>query len=97
MKIDNFDVYDLEKSIKASKYPMAVDIKTLNGDITETVLTLGNSRRGSGHDNFLHGITVNFDLTCSLKMWIEMQRYHFKDIVSSQSTVHRITDRKSVV
>ena len=87
MKIDNFDVYDLEKSIKASKYPMAVNIENLDSSITKRVLTLGNSKRGSGHDNFLHGIIVNFDLTCSIKMWIEMQRYHFKDIISSSGRV----------
>ena len=51
---------------------------------------LGAMERGSGHDNFLHGVLVAFDLTCSNKMWVEFQRYHFAEIVSSQSTMHRI-------
>lgn len=37
------------------------------------------------------GIRVNFDLTCSNKMWVEAERYRFLEFVSSQSTMHRIT------
>ena len=51
---------------------------------------LGSTARGKAEDNFLNGILVSFDLTCSNKMWIEFERYHFADIVSGQSTMHRI-------
>lgn len=91
MDITNVHVYNLEEAIKASKYPMSVDVNTLNGEITYTVKKLAHQPRGSAHDNFLHGILVSFDLTCSNKMWVEFQRYHFADIVSGQSTMHRIT------
>ena len=37
------------------------------------------------------GIRVNFDLTFSLKAWIEAERYRFLEFVTSQSTMHRIT------
>ena len=43
MKIENVKVYDLEESIRASKYPMAVDISKCNCDITETVKNLAKS------------------------------------------------------
>lgn len=89
MKITNGNVYNLENAIRASKYPMADNIDTKNGEITETVCKLGRAHRGTGHDNFLHGILVSFDLTCSNKMWIEFERYHFADIVSGQSTMHK--------
>ena len=36
-QIDNVRVYGLDESIKASKYPMSVDIDKLNSDITSTV------------------------------------------------------------
>ena len=91
MEITNYNVYNLENAIKASKYPMANDTTSKDSEITKTVRKLGAMERGSGHDNFLHGILVSFDLTCSNKMWVEFQRYHFADIVSSQSTMHRIT------
>ena len=34
---------------------------------------------------------VQFDLTFTNKAWVEAERYHFLDFVSSQSTMHRIT------
>lgn len=91
MKITNVKVYGFDESIKASKYPMAVDIAKLSSDITPTVGKLAKADKGSGHDNFLNGIIVQFDLTFSNKAWVELQRYHFIDFVSSQSTMHRIT------
>ena len=90
MEVTNYNVYNLENAIKASKYPMASDTTSKDGEITKTVRKLGAMERGSGHDNFLHGILVSFDLTCSNKMWVEFQRYHFADIVSSQSTMHKV-------
>ena len=90
MEITNYNVYNLDNAIKASKYPMAIDPESKNEQITGTVRKLGSMDRGSGHDNFLHGILVSFDLTCSNKMWVEFQRYHFADIVSSQSTMHKL-------
>ena len=91
MKVSNGNVYNLENAIRASKYPMATDVDKLNSEVTDTVKKLGSQPRGSAHDNFLHGILVSFDLTCSNKMWVEFERYHFMDIVSGQSTMHRIT------
>ena len=92
MEITNYNVYNLENAIKASKYPMASDTTSKDSEVTKTVRKLGRAKRGSGHDNYLHGILVSFDLTCSNKMWVEFERYHFADIVSSQSTMHKITN-----
>ena len=89
--ISNVEVYGLYKSIKASKYPMSVDIELLDDSVTPTVLNLGNAKRGSGHDNYTKGILVQFDLTMTPKMSVELERYHFIDFVSSQSTMHKIT------
>lgn len=91
MKISSVDTYGLHKAIKASKYPMSVNTDDCNGEITSTTKALASSERGSGHDQFLTGIIVQFDLTCSIKMWVEAERYHFLDFISSQSTMHRIT------
>lgn len=91
MKISDVKVYGLEESIRASKYPMAVDVEKCNSEITETVKKLGSCGKGEGHDNFENGVIVQFDLTFSNKAWTELQRYHFIDFVSSQSTMHRIT------
>ena len=90
-QVDNVHVYGLSESIIASKYPMAVDPSQCTEDITDGVKRRGAAAIGSAHDCFLKGITVQFDLTMSIKMSVEMERYHFIDFVSSQSTMHRIT------
>lgn len=89
--INNVHVYGLEDSIKGSKYPMAVDTEDCTTEITKRTQMLGNCERGTGHDQFLTGIIVQFDLTFTVKAWTEAERYHFLDFVSSQSTMHRIT------
>lgn len=91
MRIENIKVYDLEESIKASKYPMLIDTEKANSEITKTVLALGNSNKGEGHDQWLTGVRVAFDVTFSNKAWVEAERYRFLEFVSSQSTMHKIT------
>ena len=52
---------------------------------------LGSTKQGCGEDNFLNGIIVQFDLYAPLYMWKQIQRYHWMDFISSQSTMHRLT------
>ena len=89
--VSNVNVFGLSDSIKASKYPKSVDTDSCTNVITSTVCNLASAPCGQGHDQFLTGVVVQFDLTFSLKAWTEAQRYHFLDFVSSQSTMHRIT------
>lgn len=89
-QIKNVEVYGLWKSIKVSKYPMAVDIDECSSEITPTTRALAGCNTGEGHDNFLKGIIVQFDLTFTIKAWVEAERYHWLEFVSSQSTMHRI-------
>ena len=89
--IKNVQIYGLEESIRASKFPMAVDTDKCTSEITERTISLGSVVTGTGHDNFLKGIIVQFDWTFTPKCSVEVERYHFIDFVSSQSTMHRIT------
>lgn len=88
--VSNVSVFGLENAVRGSKFPMAVDLEELNGEVTNRTNSLATSERGSGHDNFLNGIIVQFDLTFTVKAWTEAERYHFFDFISSQSTMHRI-------
>ena len=90
MIVKNAEVYGLNDSIKASKYPMSVDTDKCNTNVTDGTKVLASAAPGTGHDQFLTGIIVQFDLTFTVKAWTEAQRYHFLDFVSSQSTMHRI-------
>ena len=89
--IQNCKVYGLDDSVKASKYPMAVDTSECTIEITERTKNLAGCAAGSGHDQFLTGIIVQFDLSFTIKAWTEAERYHFLDFVSSQSTMHRVS------
>ena len=94
MKIENIKVYDLEESIIASGYPMRTELifaPPSEKDI-KRCLNLTKASNGNGaHGQWLTGVRVAFDLTCTNKMWVEAERYRFLEFVSSQSTMHRIT------
>ena len=89
--ISDVCVYGLEESIRASKYPMAIDVNKCTSEVAKRTSSLANAPRGTGHDNWLKGVVVQFDLKMTCKMSVELERYHFIDFVSSQSTMHRIT------
>lgn len=88
--VSDIKVFGLEDSIRASKYPKSVDVSLCSYNVTTTTNKLGTAEIGSGHDNFLNGIVVQFDLKFTVKAWTEEERYHFIDFVSSQSTMHKI-------
>ena len=52
--------------------------------------TLGKTPAASGHDKYLRGIIVQFDLIAPRFFWTEWDTYHFHESVSSQSTMHCI-------
>ena len=89
--LSNIQVYGIENAVRVSKFPMAVDANKPTSEITDTVRKLGSAKPGSGHDVFLNGIIVQFDLTFTNKAWVEAERYNFLTFISSMSTMHRIT------
>lgn len=94
MKIDNIKVYDLEESLIASGYPMrtTAEMRPIEDKDWRRGLNLTKASNGNGaHGQWLTGVRVAFDLTCTNKMWVEAERYRFLEFVSSQSTMHRIT------
>lgn len=102
-KITHINVYDLEESIIASGLPMRTAYDeyvfesqtfglTFNADNAhfKRACDLASNPTGSGHNNFLSGIIVSMNITATVKWWEQFQRYHFKQIVSSMSTMHRL-------
>lgn len=88
--VHNWHVYGLDESVAASKYPKSVSPENCTAEVTSGTRSLAGCATGTGHDQFLTGIIVQFDLTFSIKAWTEAERYHFFDFVSSQSTMHKI-------
>lgn len=86
MKVENVKVYDLEESLIASGFPMRtelVDREVDENDIKRAKNLVAATKTGNGaHAQFLTGIRVAFDLTCTNKMWPEAGRYRFLEFVS---------------
>lgn len=92
--IESTEVYGLNKAVIASGNAMRTVMANNLLDPTDKdfkrAALLGTTDPGEGHDNFLNGIIVQFDLYAPLYMWKQIQRYHFLDFISSQSTMHRL-------
>ena len=107
MQIKNVRVYGLYSSIIKSGYPHLIGepgdlYSPINGDVApsekaiDRALKLANTSNGSGHNNFLKGIIVQFDLQYPEYFSPQLQRYHWIDIVSSQSKMHKIMSKHLV-
>lgn len=104
--ITNLKVYDLEETLVASGYAMIeqYDLGKIRNDVYELeflddennkhykrAMRLTKAPLNSGHVSWAKGVVVNMDITFTNKAWIEFQRYHFVDIITGMSTMHRIS------
>jgi hypothetical protein len=92
MKIENTWTFNIDNAIRASGFPMKTKVehnKIEQADIDRAV-RLASVPSGTGHDTWLKGCLVSCDITAPQYWWMQWQRYHFHDIVSSQSKMHRI-------
>lgn len=95
MRIENTKVYGIDETARASGYPMLADMERESGAVYEHMARLhrlGRAKSGSGHDCALKGIIVQADITAPQYWWLQFGRYHFTDIISSQSKMHRILE-----
>lgn len=95
LEISNVRVYDLKESIIASRNAMRLTPPEYTDEEFEKSLPraiqLANTKNGSGHQTFLSGVRVSFDLKYPNYISPELQRYHWIDIVTSSSKMHRLT------
>ena len=73
-----------------------IRVEQFEGDLEDDrhykrALKLTKAPLNSGHVSWAKGVVVNMDITFTNKAWIEMQRYHFIDIITGQSCMHRIS------
>ena len=103
LKIDNARVYGLGDSIVASGLPKVAEHdkdkfehdsdliwEDASASHTRRAVKLASCTGGESHDCFLCGIVVQANITAPRYWWPEFQRYHFADIVSSTSTMHKL-------
>lgn len=101
MQITAVKIYDLMESVVASGLPMCEQYDPREFESASEWGTpldrdyqraerLASMADGSGHKNFLSGILVSMNITATIKWWTQFQRYHYQQIVSSMSTMHRL-------
>lgn len=94
--ISNIKVYDLKESIIACRNAMRTSLPQYNDEEFEKSLDraikLCRTPSNSGHANFLTGIRAGFDITYPNYFSCELQRYHWIDIVTSSSKMHRLIE-----
>ena len=96
VEVTNWKVYDLKESVIACRNAMRLTPPEYTDEEFKKSLPraiqLANSPQGSGHGNFLCGIRVAFDIKYPSYFTPELQRYHFNDIVTSASKMHRLVN-----
>lgn len=94
LEIKNWQVYDLQASVIACRNAMRTEMPEYTEEEFEKSLPraiqLANTPNGSGHQTFLSGIRVSFDIKYPNYISPELQRYHWVDIVTSSSKMHRL-------
>lgn len=98
-KIETLGVYGQVASIVASGNPFRTELEVKPSGLLdyasdkfikdlERAKKLASCKTGEGHDNFLRGILVEFNVTAPLYWWKQAQRYTWFNFISSQSTMH---------
>ena len=86
MMTERLDCDTFNREVANIRYQMAE--KMYDAPHLKRAISLANAK-GGGHNQFLSGILVSFDLTASNKMWVELERYRYLTFISSESTMHR--------
>ena len=94
VEITNIRVYDLQESVIASRNAMRLTPPEYTeaefNKSLKRAKALAGAKSGSGHDNWLKGVRVSFDIKYPNYFTPELQRYNFVDIVTSSSKMHRL-------
>lgn len=97
LEISNVKVYDLEETLVASGNAMRTEPVSITPDEIEKgekrmerLVKASYNSDVHCHDNALTGIRVSFDVKYPQYWSLEFQRYHFADIVTSSSKMHRL-------
>ena len=94
LEVSNCKVYDLKESVIACRNAMRLEMPEYTEEefqeSLKRAIALSKTPNGSGHQTFLSGIRVSFDLKYPCYISPELQRYHWIDIVTSASKMHKL-------
>lgn len=88
----DYDVENVKSDVETVRHNLSFPERKFFGNKhILRAIKLANTPSGSGHASFLKGVLVSSDVQMTLKVMKEFQRYVFAQIISSTSTMHRIT------
>lgn len=92
LRVANVKVYDLIESVVACRNSMRLELPEYTPEEFQASLERAKklAPMGGGHNNFLSGIRVAFDLVYPNYISPELQRYTFLKIVNSSSKMHKL-------
>lgn len=91
--------YEEEKftdNVISTGYGVCSECTCLKNEHFNRAVKLASAPDGSGHRTFLSGILVCMNITATVKWWVQFGRYHFQQIDSSMSTMHRLKKMSSL-
>lgn len=96
LEITNWNVFELKESVIACRNAMRLTPaeyteEEFNKSLPRAI-ALAKCGGGSGNTTFRCGIRVAFDIKYPNYISPELQRYHFLDIVTSSSKMHRLVN-----
>lgn len=89
-------LYGKDKMIELSKIPKEQLEKYSEGIIKavrhfKRAINLGTAKPNSGHDCYTKGVLVSVNIEADQSFWLQWERYHHQDTISSMSTMHCLT------
>ena len=96
LEITNWNVFELKESVIACRNAMRITPPEYTEEEFKKSLpraiALAKCGGGSGHSCWRSGVRVSFDIKYPNYISPELQRYHFLDIVTSSSKMHRLVN-----
>ena len=100
LKIENFEVYGISRSVYSArnafnswnKSDSALSTDSLGNADLDLAIRLRNA--GTDHRKFMRMITVYLDITAPLYYWKEFDTYKVGTVANSCSTMHKIADKE---
>jgi hypothetical protein len=92
LTITHTQVYNLERAVVASGLPMSTGSPDMDRAPTEADWARARKlgRLGGAHAAYLRGVTVVAHLRYPAHWAMQFARYHFAEVISSQSKMHRL-------
>lgn len=90
MAIHKDKIFEFCKLPKELRNNLNVDLRKAVNHLSR-VCNLGSAKPNSGHDCAIKGVLVSVNIEADQSFWLQWERYHHQDTISSMSTMHCLT------